>query len=397
MTSQNICVAGVGMIPFRKPGQSDSYDIMGANAAREALRDAGITYDQVEQVVASFVYGDSCAGQTAMYHIGITGVPIFNVNNNCSSGSSAFYLACQAVRSGQANIALAVGFEQMSPGAVEVVFPDRPSPLARHETAVADLLDLTEEERNLPPAVMMFGCQAEVLMNDYGVSDRALAKIAVKARSHAANSPYAIFRDQLTVDEILADRPRYRGLRKLFACPPSCGAAAAIVCSEDYARKHGLSSKVIVAGQGTCSDFAEFMEGNVLDVMFRGLSRVSAERAYADAGIGPEDVDVVELHDCFTSNEAITYNALGLCAEDDIEQFIEDEENTYGGKVVICPSGGLLSKGHPLGATGLAQITELVWQLRGAAGPRQVEGARVALQHNGGLGSAGFVNILRTN
>lgn len=159
------------MIPFSKPGQSDNYDIMGANAAREALRDAGITYDQVEQVVASFVYGDSCAGQAAVYHLGITGVPVFNVNNNCSSGSSAFYLACQAVRSGQADIAMAVGFEQMQPGAIDVVFPDRPSPLKRHETAVADLLDLNEEERNLPPAVMMFGCQAEVLMNEYGVSE----------------------------------------------------------------------------------------------------------------------------------------------------------------------------------------------------------------------------------
>lgn len=397
MTSQKICIAGVGMIPFKKPGQSDSYDIMGANAAREALHDAGITYDKIEQVVASFVYGDSCAGQAAMYHVGITGVPIFNVNNNCSSGSSAFYLACQAIKSGMVDVAMAVGFEQMAPGAVDIVFPDRPSPLSRHETAVADLLGLSGEERNLPPAIMLFGCQAEVLMNEYGVSDVALAKIAVKARAHAANSPYAIFRDPLTVDDILADPPHYRGLRKLFACPPSCGAAAAIVCSENYARKHGLNDKVIVAGQGACSDFAEFMEEDVLDVMFRGLSRVSAERAYEDAGIGPEEVDVVELHDCFTSNEAITYGALGLCPEDSIEKFIEDGDNTYGGKVVVCPSGGLLSKGHPLGATGLAQITELVWQLRGTAGPRQVDGARVALQHNGGLGSAGFVNILQVN
>ncbi|MCK5425895.1 MAG: hypothetical protein KAI89_11000, partial [Emcibacter sp.] len=279
----------------------------------------------------------------------------------------------------------------------EMVFPDRLSPIARHVEAVADLLDLPDEDRKIPPAVMLFGCQAEILMDRYDVSEEALAKIAVKARVHAANNPYSIFRDPLTVEQVLEQPPIYRGLRKLFACPPSCGAAAVIVCSEDYAKKNGLQSDVVVAGQGFSSDFQRFMDDDPLDVMFRGLSKVAADQAYEEAGVSPEDVDVIELHDCFTSNEIITYNALGLCTEEDMEKFVMEGKNTYGGDVVVCPSGGLLAKGHPLGATGLAQITELVWQLRGGAGARQVAGARIALQHNGGLGGAGFVNILKKN
>jgi acetyl-CoA C-acetyltransferase len=217
----------------------------------------------------------------------------------------------------------------------------------------------------------------------------------VKARRHAAASPYAIFTEPLTEHDVLASPLVYRGLRKLHACPPSCGAAAVIVCTERFAREHGIRTDVRLAGQGWCSDRQEFFESDPLDVMFRALSREAASRAYEDAGVGPEDVDVIELHDCFVSNEIVTYAALGLCGEDELEKFVLEDENTYGGRYVVNPSGGLLSKGHPLGATGLAQITELVWQLRGEAGARQVPRARTALQHNGGLGSAGFVHILQ--
>jgi acetyl-CoA acetyltransferase len=241
----------------------------------------------------------------------------------------------------------------------------------------------------------MFGCQVDLLKQRYGVSDKALARVAMKARRHAANNPYAIFREPLSEDQILAADPIYRGLRKLYACPPSCGAASVLVCSEAFADKHGVNKDVRLVGSGWCSDFAEDFEGDPLDIMFRALSRKAAGLAYEDAGIGPEDIDVIELHDCFTSNEIITYAALGLCEEGEMERFVLEDENTYGGRYVVGPSGGLLAKGHPLGATGLAQITELVWQLRGEAGPRQVQGARTALQHNGGLGSAGFVHVLQ--
>jgi len=388
-------IAGVGMIPFSKPGKSDSYDLMGAAAARAALADAGIDYAAVQQAYAGYVYGDSCSGQAALYHLGIDSIPIFNVNNNCASGSSAFALAVQAVENGAADCAMAVGFEEMPPGAIDMMFPNKTSPLKRHRDAVADLMGLSDAERALPPAVCLFGCQSELLQTRYGVPERVQARVMMKSRRHAANNPNAIHRTPLSEEQVLDGQPIYRGLRKLFACPPSCGAAAVVVCNETFARRRGIPADVRLIGKGWSSDQAEDFAGDPLDVMFRALSRRTAARAYEDAGLGPDAVEVIELHDCFTSNEIITYDALGLCSIDAVEGFVLDGQNTYGGKVVVCPSGGLLSKGHPLGATGLAQITELVWQLRGEAGPRQVDGARTALQHNGGLGSAGFVHIFQ--
>lgn len=390
-----VLIAGVGMVPFKKPGHSDPYDVMGAAAAGNALADAGIAYTEVRQAYAGYVYADSCAGQAAIYRVGITGIPIFNVNNNCGSGSSAFYLAAQAVGSGAVDCALAVGFEQMLPGALGLAFPEKTNPVDRHIRAVGSLMGLAEDELSVPPAVMLFGCQTERLLNETGMAESTLAQIAIKARRHAAANEYAIFRTPLTVEQVLDGPPLYRGVRKLFACPPSCGAAAVIVCNEPFARRHGIRTDIRLIGQGACSDRAEFFHSDPQDVISRGITCTAAQQAYASAGVGPEDVDVIELHDCFTSNEIVTYAGLGLCAEHDLEKFVLDGDNTYGGRVVVNPSGGLLAKGHPLGATGLAQLTELVWQLRGQAGPRQVAGARTALQHNGGLGSAGYVHILQ--
>ncbi len=388
-------IVGVGMIPFKKPGQSDPYDLMGAAAARGALKDADLDYDAVQQAFAGYVYGDSCSGQAALYHLGINGIPVTNVNNNCSSGSTAFALAHQAVESGVVDCALALGFEQMDPGALDVAFPSKTNPLSRHYDAVADMMNIPAEERNIPPAVLLFGCQVELLNERYGITDEIEAEVAVKARRHAASNSNAIFRDPVSVEEVLAAPRLYRGLRKTFACPPSCGAAAVVVCSAAFARKHRIRSDIRLIGRGWCSDKADYFKTDPLDVLFRELSREAANQAYEQAGLGPEDVDVIELHDCFTSNELVTYDALGLCDQHGMDRIVRDKDNTYGGRWVINPSGGLLSKGHPLGATGLAQITELVIQLRGAAGARQVEGARTALQHNGGLGSAGFVHIFQ--
>ncbi|MCY1271533.1 putative acetyl-CoA acetyltransferase [compost metagenome] len=392
--STEIVIAGVGMVPFRKPGQSESYDVMGEQAARAALKDAGIDYALVEQAFCGYVYGDSCAGQAALYRLDISGIPIFNVNNNCASGSSAFALAVQAVQGQQVECALALGFEQMAPGAINMLFPDKPSPIARHEQAIFRMMDMSPEERAVPPAVGMFGAQVDAMLG-MGVTEQTLAAVCVNSRRHAAHNENAIFRTPLTVEEILSTPPLFRGLRKNYACPPSCGAAAVIVCTPEFARAHGIRADVRLAGRGWSSDRSSFFEGSVMDVMFQALSRDAAHKAYEDAGIGPEDVDVIELHDCFASNELATYVALGLCRQDELNAFVAAGRGTYGGDWVINPSGGLLAKGHPLGATGLAQLTELTWQLRGEAGPRQVPGARVALQHNGGLGSAGFVHILK--
>jgi len=288
---------------------------------------------------------------------------------------------------------MAVGFEQMVPGALQSLFPDRPNIMERHLNAIIKIANVTEEQTKGPGTLVYFTCQMNILKDQYGVKDRTFAHVAVKARRHAANNPYSIFRDPLTEEEYLSMPLIFGKLRKLDACPPSCGAASVIVCNEKFAKQHGIRTDVRLAGEGWVSDLPSFIEGDPLDVAQRGIVRYAAKKAYEEAGVGPDDVDVVEMHDCFTCNEVTGYLGLGLCKEDNLEQFVMEDQNTYGGKVVVNPSGGLLSKGHPIGATGLAQITELTWQLRGEAGPRQVEGARIALQNNSGLGSSVFVRI----
>jgi len=392
-----VLIAGVGMVPFRRPGRSDPYDVMAEAAVRAALADARLDYELVDQAFAGFVLADSCAGQRALYRVGITGIPITNVSNNCASGSTALYLARQAVLAREAECALAVGFEEMRPGALDRVFPQLADPLERHRQCVGEAMEFGDAERAMPPALQLFSAQLEWMRRELGVTDEAFAQVAVKARAHARNNPYAIFREPLSVAEILEQPPMFGHLRKLYACAPSCGAAAVIVCTPRFAARHGLRQDVALRAQVMVSDAgADLDHPNVLDALGRDGTRRAARRAYELAGIGPEDVDVAEVHDCFVSNEMISCASLGFCSEEGIGEFVLRGENTYGGKVVVCPSGGLLSKGHPLGATGLAQITELTWQLRGEAGERQVPGARTALQHNGGLGSAMSVAILET-
>ena len=194
----------------------------------------------------------------------------------------------------------------------------------------------------------------------------------------------------------MASEEVFDPLTRFQCCPPTCGAGAAILCSDEFARKHKIGKPVYIAAQSMTTDFTtSFEPQSMIKMIGYDMAKVAADQVYEEAGIGPKDVQVVELHDCFTANELLTYEALGLCPEGGAEKFIWDGDNTYGGTVVTNPSGGLLSKGHPLGATGLAQCTELVWQLRGSADKRQVEGARVALQHNLGLGGACVVTMYR--
>lgn len=386
----DVRVAGVGMVPFSKPSAGARYEEMGAAAVRAALGDAGVGLEAVQQVFASYVYGDSTAGQCALYGVGLTGVPVVNVNNNCASGSSALWLARQAVRSGQVDVALAFGFEQMRPGALVEAFADRTSPLARFQDRREELQGPGGEA---PMAAQYFGGAGQAHMDLFGTSPETFARIAVKARAHAAHNPYAVFREPLTLEEVLASPAVFGPLTRLQCCPPTSGAAAVVLVSADYARRHGLDARVRVAGQALATDTPDTFTGDLRHVVGYGIARSAAALAYAEAGIGPEDVPVVELHDCFTANELITYEALGLTPEGTAERFVLDGDNTYGGRVVTNPSGGLLSKGHPLGATGLAQCAELTWQLRGTADDRQVEGARTAVQHNLGLGSACVVTV----
>lgn len=386
-------VAGVGMIPFTKPGASEPYDVMGARAARLALEDAGIDYQDVGQAYVGYVYGDSTCGQSALYAVGLSGAPIVNVNNNCSTGSTALFLARQAVEAGVVDVAIALGFEQMNPGALGSVYTDRPPPMAMFAPPMRALQAF---DPKAPPAAQFFGGAGREHQERHGTRTDTFAKISEKARRHAANNPFAIFRDPLSLHDILQSPHIYGPLTRFQCCPPTCGAAAAVIVSAAYARRKGLTGLVEIVGQALTTDRpSTFEPPSMMKLVGYDMAREAAAAVYEQAGVGPRDVQVVELHDCFTANELITYEALGLCPEGGAEQFICDGDNTYGGQVVTNPSGGLLSKGHPLGATGLAQCTELVWQLRGTAGARQVEGVQHALQHNLGLGGACVVTLYR--
>jgi acetyl-CoA acetyltransferase len=389
---RRVNVIGVGMVKFAKPGASDEYNVMAGNAARAALADAGVEYREVEQAYVGYVYGDSTCGQKAVYGLGLTGIPVFNVNNNCSTGSTALMLARQAVEGGLVECALALGFEQMEKGALASKWTDRPDPLERHVEVMNDVQGFGQA----PGAAQLFGGAGREYRWRHGTRRETFAKIQEKARRHAARNPYALFREPLTVEEVLASPEVFDPLTRYQCCPPTCGAAAAVVCSDDFARRKGIARPVYVAAQAMTTDFdSSFGERSMIKAVGYDMAREAARRVYEQSGLGPDDVDVVELHDCFTANELLTYEALGLCKEGEAEKFIWDGDNTYGGKYVTNPSGGLLSKGHPLGATGLAQCAELVWQLRGQAGDRQVEGAKAALQHNLGLGGACVVTLYR--
>jgi acetyl-CoA acetyltransferase len=384
-------VIGVGMTKFAKPGESEDYHVMAAKAVRAAMEDAKTPYKDIEQAFVGYVYGDSTCGQRAVYEVGITGIPVVNVNNNCSTGSTALFLARQAIEGGLAECVLALGFEKMEKGALGSKFSDRANPMESHANVMVKSQGFTQA----PPAAQMFGGAGREYRWKYGTKKETFGKISEKARKHANNNPYALFSNLLSLDEIMASPEVFDPLTRYQCCPPTCGAAAAILCSDEFARKHGITKPVYIAAQSMTTDFPSSFEDSMIKMVGYDMSVAAAKAVYDKSGIGPEDVDVIELHDCFTANELLTYEALGLCKEGEAEKFIWDGDNTYGGKYVTNPSGGLLSKGHPLGATGLAQCTELVWQLRGTADKRQVKDAKVALQHNLGLGGACVMTMYR--
>jgi acetyl-CoA acetyltransferase len=280
----------------------------------------------------------------------------------------------------------------MEKGALQAKWNDRTNPMDKH----VGVMNEVQGFNSAPPTAQMFGGAAREYQWKYGAKRETFGKISEKARKHAAKNPYALFKDVLSLEEIMASPEVFDPLTRYQCCPPTCGAAAAVVCSDEFARKHGIDRPVYIAAQAMTTDFASsFEEKSMMKMIGCDMAKACAKKVYDQAGIGPDDVDVVELHDCFTANELFTYEALGLCKEGEAEKFIWDNDNTYGGKFVTNPSGGLLSKGHPLGATGLAQCTELVWHLRGQAEQRQVEGAKIALQHNLGLGGACVITMYR--
>jgi len=390
---RKVFVIGVGMTKFEKPGSKAwDYPDMAKEAGTKALEDAGIPYAEVEQVAVGYCYGDSTCGQRAVYELGLTGVPVYNVNNNCSTGSTALFMAKQFVEGGLAECTMALGFEKMEKGSLGTKFMDRTNPMDKQFKAMADLRGVAAA----PVAPQFFGNAGREHMEKYGTRPETFAKIGLKNHKHSVNNPYSQFRDEYSLEDILKSPMVYEPLTKLQCCPTSDGAGAAILASEEFVKKHNLQKQAVeILGMAMATDFPSTFEQSSIKLVGQDMTRKAAERVYNQSGLGPENVDVIELHDCFSCNELITYEGLGLCPEGKGGELVESGAVTYGGKWVVNPSGGLISKGHPLGATGLAQCAELNWQLRGLAEKRQVSGAKVALQHNLGLGGAAVVTMYR--
>jgi acetyl-CoA acetyltransferase len=390
---EKVYVVGVGMTKFEKPGRREGWDYpqMAKESGTRALDDAGLAYDAIEQAYVGYVYGESTAGQRAVYELGMSGIPVVNVNNNCSTGSTALYLAAQAIRGGLADCTLALGFEKMQPGSLTSSYDDREQPMMKHLLALADLYEFA-----MPPAPYMFGAAGREHMDRYGSTREHFAKIGHKNHRHSVNNPYAQFQTEYTLDDIINSPTIYDPLTKLQCSPTSDGSGAAILASARFVEEHDLGGQAIeIVGQAMVTDMRDTFDGTAAGLVGKHMSRAAADKVYAQAGITAEDVDVIELHDCFSANELLTYEALGLCGEGEGAKLVDNDDTTYGGRWVVNPSGGLISKGHPLGATGLAQCAELTWQLRGTADKRQVDGAQVALQHNIGLGGAVVVTAYK--
>jgi acetyl-CoA acyltransferase len=387
--SRKVFVVGVGMTKFDKPGTKEGdYPDWAREAGQRALADAGIAYTEVQQAYVGYVYGESCSGHRAAYELGMSGIPVFNVNSNCSTGSSALFLAAQAIRGGLADCTLALGFEKMQPGSLGATYDDREQPMMRHIQLLAEI-----SEVRFPPAPWMFGAAGREHMRNHGSEPEHFARIGEKNHRHSTGNPYAQFQVQYTLDEILDAPEIYAPLTKLQCSPTSDGSAAAILAGEEFVDRHGLAGRAVeIVGQAATSDFDSSLSTRTAkDVVGYDMTVNAADAVYEQAGRGPEDFQVIELHDCFSANELLTYEALALAEEGEGPRLIDDGDTTYGGRWVVNPSGGLISKGHPLGATGLAQCAELTWQLRGEANGRQVEDVTAALQHNIGLGGTAVV------
>ena len=372
--ANKVFVIGVGMTKFEKPGRREGWDYpqMAKESGTKALEDAGIAYTEIEQGFVGYCAGDSTSGQRALYELGMTGIPIVNVNNNCSTGSTALYLGAQAIRGGLADCVLALGFEKMQPGSLGGGAEDRESPLKRH------ILALNETDAmQFPVAPWMFGAAGREHMKKYGTTAEHFAKIGYKNHKHSVNNPYAQFQDEYTLDDILAAKMISDPLTKLQCSPTSDGSAAVVLASEDYVAQHGLAGQAVeIVGQAMTTDFASTFDGSAANIIGHDMNVKAAQQVYDQSGLGPEDFQVIELHDCFSANELLLYEALGLCGPGEAPALLDKDDTTYGGRWVVNPSGGLIGLGHPVGATGVRMMLDAWRQVSGRAGDYQVEGAR---------------------
>jgi benzoylsuccinyl-CoA thiolase BbsB subunit len=367
---REVSVIGVGMIPFGKYRDKTLAEIAWP-AVKEAIEDSGVKKTDIEVAYCGTALGGMMAGQRILKSLGITGLPIVNVENACSSSSSAFRQAWIGVASGVYDIALVIGVEKLTK------FGGGTLPLEKEDFEVMHGLVM--------PA--LYGMRARRYMHDYDVKPEDLAAVAVKAHEHGALNPYAQFRNRITVEEVMNARPVAEPFTLLHCCPSGDGAAAAVICPTDMAARFTSKHPIRVLASEVNS--GRYMTG-FRDMTTPEISVRGAHEAYEMAGLGPEDLDVVEVHDAFTIAELLYYEALGLCPKGEAKRLLADGETSLGGRIPVNPSGGLLAKGHPIGATGAAQIVEVVRQLRGECGDRQVEGAKVGLTHCTGGGISGF-------
>jgi acetyl-CoA acetyltransferase len=372
-------VAGAGMTPFGKFPDTGLGDL-GREAGLKAIRDVGITPRNIEMISCGSARSgvlqgrESGVGQLIGWELGIEGVPVYNEKAFCASGATAFNVANTAVAAGVCDVALVVGVERMSERGGK----------GRPLTSDGMLL---EREVGFTPSVY-YAMAAKRHMDVYGTTREQIAAVAVKNRRAAAMNPVAQYRQPITVKDVLASRPVAEPLNLLDCCPTGDGGAAVIIVSEEAASRLGLAPTVRVAASVIGSGY---YANQLRDMTSFGLDRATARRAYELAGIDPKAVHVAEVHDSFSIAEIIHYEDLGFCEPGSGGKLAESGDTALAGRIVVNPSGGLLNRGHPLGATGVAQIVELTDQLRGRSGERQVPRASVALAHiSGGFHEGDF-------
>ncbi len=360
---RKVAIIGVGLTPFDNYNDVSSEDIARA-AVIAALKDAQLERRDIQYAIFAHLYQGEVLGQRVLRGLGFPEISILNLENACASGSSAVREAWLALAAEQFDVALVVGIEKMARGLISFVSADV-------ELALG----------NVAPA--QYAMCARRHMHEFGTTAEMFAQIAVKNRQHASQNPNARFRDLISVEEVLASRPIAEPITLLECCRNGSGAAAVVLASENYIRRHG-KDPVWISGSGLSSFISDKQS---LDLTNFGATRAAAEMAYNMAGLGPEDLDIVELHDAFAQGELLHYEGLGLCKKGEGGRLVHDGDTKLGGCIPVNLSGGLLSKSHPLGATGVAQFSELVWQLRGTAEGRQVENAKIGLAHSqGGTG-----------
>ncbi|MDS1139775.1 thiolase family protein [Pusillimonas sp. SM2304] len=362
-------IVGAAMIPMGKHRDS-SYSGLAVPAVLNALKSAGVAPGQVDAAVCGHAFGGMLTGQRIVKELGIGSIPVTNVDNACSGGATALHLAWKDIAAGRHDIVLVIGVDKLTQ------FGGGTLPLVVEDPEVRQGIVM--------PAVYAMRARRYLHERDATVED--LAQVSVKARRHGVRNPYAQFRSEVTVEQVLQSRPISDPLTLMQCCPTGDGAACVILVSEAGRRKLGkpavrIAASVLHSGQVTAG---------FRDMLRPEISYDSASDAYEAAGFGPKDLDVIELHDAFSIAELVYYEALGLCPPGESANYLRQGKTTYGGDVVVNPSGGLLSKGHPVGASGVAQAVEIYWQLTGQAGQRQVDGAKRGLSHVTGGGIAGL-------